>query len=92
MRTLSRSQAAKRIFERDSIALCPTCHGSGRVLSPKSYARAKRGGHASFLVSLGPGRLSMSERGERGGRPREPTLEDLLSRDSGRCHGASVRP
>lgn len=81
--TLSNSRSAKRRYHRDSLALCPSCHGSGRVLSPSVVARARRGGNASYLVSLGPGRLSMSERGKRGGRPPDPTLKDLAAMGRG---------
>ena len=75
--TLSKSRSAKRRYHRDSLALCPSCHGSGRVLSSSTRARATRGGNSSYLASLGRGRLSMSDRGRLGGRPKEPTLEDL---------------
>ena len=75
--TFPRSLAAKRRFDREGQALCPACHGSGRVLSPSVIAKAKRGGNACYLASMGDGQLSMSERGRKGGRPKELTLEDF---------------
>ena len=69
-------------FHRESKELCRICHGTGLVLVESVTARAKRGGNSSYLVSLISGQLSMSERGSRGGRPREFTLADLRSQQS----------
>ena len=45
-------------------------------------ARAKKGGNASYLASLGSGSLSMSDRGKLGGRPNELTLDQIGKRQS----------
>lgn len=37
----------------------------------------------SYLRSLEPGRLSMSDRGRLGGRPKEYTLDDLMAMGRG---------
>ena len=42
--------------------------------------RARQGDSASFLGSLTHEQLSMSERGRLGGRPKEVTLQELLTR------------
>lgn len=81
MSTTQNKSAARR-FSRENEQLCAACHGTGRVLTQSALARARRGGNASYLVSLSCGRLSMSERAQKGGRPRELTLEDLTSTDS----------
>lgn len=75
-------QKAMARHEREAVDLCDACQGTGRVRSQSTIARAKRGGNASYLTSLRPEQLSMSERGRLGGRPRELTLEDLNSKDS----------
>lgn len=72
---------AKARFERESTGLCVACQGTGRILSESAIARAKKGGNVSYLVSLCPEQLSMSERGQKGGRPKEPTLDDLVALD-----------
>ena len=63
--------------------LCSTCHGTGRIPSSSANSRAKRAGNASYLRSLGPGELSMSARGRRGGRPKERTLAALVETERG---------
>ena len=68
---------SSRLPHREGQDLCPACHGSGRIGDGSTSARARRGGNASFLVSLNPERLSMSERGRLGGRPKELTLDAL---------------
>ena len=68
---------AKTRFERESTGLCAVCQGTGRVLTQSARARARRGGNTSYLTSLASGRLSMSDRGRLGGRPKEPMLEEL---------------
>ena len=73
----TQSNAARRRFARECLILCAACGGTGRVASESVFARAKRGGNISFLASLGPGRLSMCERGQKGGRPKEPMLQEL---------------
>ena len=81
--TEKQSRLAKGRYERDSTELCAVCQGTGRILSDFAVAKAKRAGNASYLASLAPGKLSMSERGKLGGRPKEPSLADLdaLNRD-----------
>ncbi len=49
--------------------ICPHC--GGRMLTEKARADARKGGNASYLKSLEPGQLSMSERGKRGGNPKD---------------------
>ena len=56
---------------------CPECRGTGRLRTETAHARSKKGGAMSYLNSLQPGQLSMSERGRLGGRPRALTLADL---------------
>ena len=63
--------------------LCSTCQGTGRIPSSSVNSRAKHGGNASYLRSLGPGALSMSARGRRGGRPKEKTLAQLVETERG---------
>ena len=70
-------KAAGDRFRREGQTLCPACHGTGRVSTQSVSARARLGGNSSFLRSLEPGALSMTERGRRGGRPAEPKLRDL---------------
>ena len=71
----SRHNTGRLRYRREADgALCPHCHGTGRIMTDTSTARSRRGGNASYLGSLQPGGLSMSERGRLGGRPKEPTL------------------
>lgn len=79
----AKRRAAQQRYQREADILCAHCYGTGRVTAESVSARAQRGGNASFLVSLQPGRLSMSERGRRGGRPMEPTLGDLAAMGRG---------
>lgn len=85
--TAVQSAAAKRRYQRESQVICPQCDGTGRVVRDQIRARAKRGGHFSYLKSLLPGHESMAQRGKKGGRPRDPTLSEAEasagSRDSG---------
>ena len=53
------------------------------VFGESSKAWARKGGIKSLLRSFQPGELSMSERGRRGGRPKEPDLSDLIDADRG---------
>ena len=69
--------AQKRRYRLENEAICPTCDGSGRILTHSARTRARKGGNAAYLKSLEPGEMTMSERGQRGGRPRALTLEDL---------------
>ena len=80
--TKTQSKRAKMRFERENEGLCHLCHGTGRVLSNAALARAKKGGNASYLASLGSGSLSMSDRGKLGGRPNELTLDQIGKRQS----------
>ena len=72
-------RAAKKAYRRQAETICPLCDGKGRILSESIRTRARQAGNASYLKSLEPGQISMSERGKRGGRPKEPTLAELLS-------------
>ena len=72
------SRAAAQRFKREGLDICPTCNGSGLVVAPSVIARARKGGVASSQRSLHPEQLSMSERGKKGGRPKDPTLASLL--------------
>ena len=71
-------QAAQRRMDRESKRICPACNGSGRVTAESVGARARGGGNASYVKSLQPGQQSMTERGRRGGTPREASLSDLI--------------
>ena len=83
--TEKNQKAAKRRYQKEAEEICPTCQGSGRVLNENAKARARKGGNASYLKSLEPGALTMVERGRRGGAPRKPTIEDLMSRKAQRA-------
>ena len=76
--TEAQKRAAKRRAERESLDICPTCSGTGRVTSKTISTRGRKGGNATYLKSLQSEELSMRERGKLGGRPRELTLADLL--------------
>ena len=78
MSAQQRAAARKRSL-RESQEPCPTCGGSGLVGTGSVVARAKKGGNASFLVSLLPHTLSMADRGRLGGRPKQPSLSDMLN-------------
>ena len=82
--TKAQSQAAQERTKRESEVCCPMCDGSGRIMSRTVKARAVKGGNASYVKSLQPGQMSMSERGKRGGRPRLPTLQELRERSAQR--------
>lgn len=77
--TESQKNSAKKRFHREAEAVCPTCDGKGRILTRNARTRARKGGNASYLKSLQPGSLTMSERGKKGGRPRCPTRADLAA-------------
>lgn len=76
----AQSDAAKRRHQRDTHHRCPLCIGSGSVAGPSIHTRAVAGGNASYRVSLKPGQQTMTERGRKGGRPRELTLFELDAR------------
>ena len=71
----------RRRYRREAGALCAHCHGTGRVTTNTVMGRSRRGGNKSYLRSLEPGGLSMSERGRLGGRPREATLDNSAAMD-----------
>jgi hypothetical protein len=73
------TRAARKRYHREAEAICPTCDGKGRILTRNTRTRARAGGNASYLKSLQPGSLTMSERGKRGGAPRCPTRADLVA-------------
>ena len=77
------SKAARQRYQRDALICCPTCDGAGVVTSDVYKARARKGGVHSYRKSLQPGQLSMVERGQLGGRPKEPTIADLIDSDRG---------
>ena len=77
----SQRKGARGRYLREAGALCAHCHGTGRVMTDTSTARSRKGGTASYLGSLQPGGLSMSERGRLGGRPREATLDNSTAMD-----------
>lgn len=82
--TEAQGLAAKRRYQRESQQLCHTCGGSGRILTRNSKTRAQKGGNSSYLKSLTPGQQSMQDRGRKGGRPKEPTLKELLAQGQAR--------
>ena len=71
----------RRRYRREAEVICGHCHGTGRVTTDTATARSRRGGNTSYLRSLEPGGLSMSERGRLGGRPREATLDNSAAMD-----------
>ena len=75
--TEAQSQAAQYRYQRESQETCPMCDGTGRIISIAIIARARKGGNAGYLQSLIPGQSPMSQRGKRGGRPKEPTLSEV---------------
>ena len=81
--TRMQSEAAKKRYQRESLERCPTCDGSGVVVCESVKAKARKGGVSSFLRSLEPGQFSMAERGRMGGRPKEPSIDELADRDRG---------
>ena len=81
--TRAQSDAAQKRYRREALEVCPTCDGTGVVVSESVKAKARRGGVNSFLVSLQPGQQSMAERGAKGGRPKDVILEDLMDKDRG---------
>jgi len=70
-------KGGRRSWGRHGAEVCPLCKGTGLVTSGAWRAKARKGGIKSFLISLQPGQLSMSERGKRGGRPRALRIEDI---------------
>lgn len=79
----SQRKGARGRYRREALAICAHCHGTGRVTTDTATARSRRGGNVTYLASLRPDRLSMSERGRLGGRPKEVTLADLAAMDRG---------
>ena len=71
------SRAARLRYQQEATAICPHCKGSGLTVSQSVTARARKGGNASYVKSLDPNQLSMSERGRRGGPPPMPTIQEL---------------
>ena len=71
--------AAQRRFVREHHEICLACGGSGLTTRDSITVRAKKGGRATYLSSTRPDRPSMSQRGRRGGRPREITLAEVLA-------------
>ena len=63
--TEAQRRAAKLRHQREAEVCCPVCDGKGWIVSRTVRARAKKAGNASYLKSLEPGQLSMSERGRR---------------------------
>ena len=81
--TRIQSEAAKARYQREALEVCPTCDGTGVVVSERVTAKARKGGVRSYQLSLKPGQLSMAEPGAKGGRPKDPTLKNLMDRDRG---------
>jgi hypothetical protein len=77
--TEAQKRAARKRYHREAEAICPTCDGKGRILTRNVRTRARAGGNASYINSLRPGSLTMSERGRKGGRPRAPTRASLVA-------------
>ena len=71
------SAAGRRNFQEHGTVTCPTCSGSGQVVSQDWRGRSRKGGNVSYRRSLEPGAISMTQRGRQGGRPRALRLEDL---------------
>ena len=81
--TTAQSNAAQLVSLRESEAICADCGGSGRIHLQNRTTRARKGGNTTYVRSLQPGVLSMSERGKMGGRPRRLTLVDITQRPGG---------
>ena len=76
--TEAQRRAARQRHQRESYQICSACHGSGLEQSASITARARKGGNRTYLASLEPDSLSMADRARLGGRPKDPTLADLL--------------
>lgn len=75
--TKAQSKAAKLAYQREAEHLCDACGGTGRIHLKTRTTRARKAGNTTYLRSLQPGVLSMSDRGKMGGRPRRLTLADV---------------
>ena len=73
--------AAKKRYQRKAKTICPMCEGKGRILSESARTLARRGGNASYLKSLEPGQMSISERGKLGGQPKALTIAEIRRRN-----------
>ena len=83
--TRAQSEASRKRYQREALEICPACDGTGIAVGLSARLKARKGGINSFLRSLQAGQLSMAERGTRGGRPKEPTIADVI--DGGRGMG-----
>ena len=83
--------AAHRRFVRETHEICLACGGSGLTTNDSITVRAKKGGRAAYLSSTRPDRPSMSQRGRRGGRPRESTLFEVLATSAPRRRRPAVK-
>lgn len=81
--TQGQSAAAKRRYQQEAAVICSACEGTGLVANQTITARSRKGGMQSYRRSLESGQLSMSERGKRGGRPEEPSLDYLIAKGRG---------
>jgi hypothetical protein len=62
--------------------MCPLCGGTGLATCNAWREKARKGGIMSFLVSLEPGRPSMSERGKHRGRLMALRIQDVERREA----------
>ena len=75
--TAAQSKTAKLRYARGSEGICGHCGGSGRFKAKTMATRSRQGGNQAYLNSLQAGQLSMSERGQMGGRPRRRILANV---------------
>ena len=51
---------------------CPTCHGSGKVISEAKRRAGRKGGRRAVELAGTDGTMTMRERTKLGGRPKKP--------------------
>ena len=76
--TAVQRDAAKSRYKREAHDPCSLCGGTGLVQNESIAARAKKGGIMGVLASARRDALLMSERGRMGGRPKDPSLAEIL--------------
>lgn len=87
MMSKAQSAAAKRRHQRDNHHRCVLCLGRGLQAVPSVHTRAVSGGRASYRKSLERGQVTMKERSQNGGRPRELTLAEMDVRRASQTGG-----
>jgi hypothetical protein len=73
-------EAGQRSWAKHGAEICPVC---GSIVTSHSWLeKSRKGGIKSYLISLQPGRQSMSERGKHGGRPGALTIKEIERRQA----------